>query len=166
MRKQYLLWWGLLAFFGVACLTQICSSGEKKSPAVIRADDLCNGKYVIVGRLGKEYGRVSKVRGVWEYSKGDLPKPTGLVLRITHVDGKRLAREKQVVVDGLYIEHLDEKQQTKESRKAGHVVEGDVIESGGYPRGESLPEVREMLGLRPVQPAYGFAFHSFLYFID
>lgn len=166
MRKQRLLCWSVLAFLGAACLTQIGSSDERKSLTVIRADDLCNGKYVIVGRLGKEYGRVSKVRGVWEHSEGGLPKPTGLLLRITHVDGKKLAREKQLVVDGLYIEHLNQKQQMEESRKAGQVVEGNVIESGGYPKGEILPQVRKLLGLPLVQPAYGFAFHSFLYFID
>ena len=164
MRNSILFRWLAIGVLGTACIVQVCSSGEKQTPSVIRAEDLCNGNYVIIGRLGKPYGEISKVRAVWE-SPAHAPKPTGLSLRITHIDGKKLADAQQIVVDGRYVESRKEDHKTRPARKTGQVVEGRVFESGGFPR-DYPNNVREALGLPPVQPAYGFAFNSFLHFID
>jgi hypothetical protein len=156
--------WLAIGILGTVCMVQMCSSGEKQQPTAIRAEDLCNGKYVIIGRLGKPYGEISKVRAVWE-SRAEAPKPTGPSLRITHIDGKKLADDQQIVVDGRYVELRKEDHKTRPVRNTGQVVEGRVFESGGFPR-DYPNNVREALGLPPVQPAYGFAFNSFLHFID
>ena len=158
------LCWIAFSIFGVACLAQVCSSDERKLPTTARAEDLCNGNCIILGRLGKPYGKISKVRAIWE--AGDLSKPSPPRLRITHIDGRRLADSQQILVNGIDVKWLREKPDSKETRRIGHVVEGRAYESGGYPGSEWPPQVRETLGLPPVQPLYGFAFHSFLYFID
>lgn len=165
MWNSRFLRWTLLGVLGVVWVAQVCSSGEKKSPLTrIKAEDLCNGDCQIVGRLGKPYGEISKVRGVWE--TGDLSKPSPPSLRLTHIDGKQLAKDQQIVVEGIYVEWPKGKLGAEETREIGQVVEGRVFESGGYPRHEEPSKVREIRGLAPVQPLYGFAFHSFLYFIN
>jgi hypothetical protein len=167
MWKSYLLCCVVLSSLAFACAPQVRSADEKKAPATVRADDLCNGTCVIVGRLGKPYGEVSKVRAVWEVEKAP-EKPKGPSLRITHIDGKKLDSDHQVVVeDLLYVKWCKKDREMSWDRiHDGQVVEGRVFESGGYLPSEYPLPVQEILGMPPVQSPYGFAFRSFLYFID
>lgn len=156
----------VLGIIGVTCLASVCSSGEKKSAAVrILAEDLCNGKYEIIGRLRKPYGEISKVRAVWEDNKEFAGKGTEHFLRITHLDGVRLKADQQIVINDHYVEMLRATMQGKGHPPfAGEVVEGRVFESGGYIR---YPDkVDEILGKLPAQDPYGFRFYSFVYFLD
>jgi hypothetical protein len=170
MRNSYLLCCIVLGALAIACAARVGSSDEKKTPATVRAEDLCNGNCIIVGRLGKPYGEVSKVRGIWELDKKDPPKPEGPWLRITHIDGKKLADDQQIVVNRGFVKSLKGNRGMEEYPPGGQVIEGRVYEFGGYPE-EWPPKIREALGLphfpavQP-RPEMGFFFHSFLYFID
>ena len=54
----------------IALMADVCLAEDKKGPtvktAMVRAEDLSSGKYQIEGRLGKPYGTILKIRGVWE----------------------------------------------------------------------------------------------------
>lgn len=158
---------GLLGGLALACLAPVCFPGEKKSPAIrINAEDLCSGKYEIVGRLGKPYGEISKVRAVWEENKAYTGKDIAYCLRITQVDEVELRPDRQIVIPRPCVRRLEAIMQGKGHPPFhGEVVEGRVFESGGYVR---YPDkVIEILGgPRSQDPHFGFEFYSFLYLID
>jgi hypothetical protein len=169
MWKSYLLGCVVLGGLALVSVTQGVPSDEKQAPANVRAEDLCNGNCVILGRLGKPYGQISRIRAVWEYGERALEKPEGRHLRVTHLDGKKLADDRQIIFRGGFFKRLEGHRGTKEFTVDGQVFEGRVYESGGFP--DTLPpEVEKILNpeMQPYQPApwTGFAFHSFLYLID
>jgi hypothetical protein len=140
------------------------SSDAKNHPKPVLASDLCNGDYQIIGLLGKPYGEVSKIRAVWEKEKVRSKPTNDAILRITHIDGKRLEQNRQIVVYEPYINHI-KKPEDKPSLD-NHVYEGRVFESGGYPKNETSDDVEKILHLNTVQKIYGFAFHTYIYLID
>jgi hypothetical protein len=166
MWNWTLLGLALLGGLGVAGLASICSPGESKpAPVRIRAEDLCNGKCDIIGRLGKAYGEISTVRSVWVANEDYAGKGIKHFLRITHVDGLALRADQQIVIEDHYVTMLKAKMEGRAHPPvAGEVVEGRVFESGGYIRYPA--EVRKILGELPVQDVYGFRFYSFVYFVD
>ena len=88
MRSRYWLGWTALGIVGVVCVAAVCSSDEKKPAATVRVDDLWNGRCIIVGRLEKPYGEVSKLRRLGTPGGGGTAsKDPQLLLRITHLDG-------------------------------------------------------------------------------
>jgi hypothetical protein len=154
-------------------------SGLTLKVVKIKAEDLANGKYEIEGRLGKPYGTVLDIRGVWEggeYDRGKLlvgEKPCSL--RITEVDGTKLPPKRQIVIDGNLVKWLKRRPENEwcpgEGRPdkgkepvSGQRVAGRVYESGAYVR---HPEpVDTLLNGPPPQDWFRFRFYSFVYFID
>lgn len=143
----------------------LVSGQDDAKRKTVSAEALCRGDYEIIGLLGKSYGQISQVRAVWDRERGDTPKPPGLVFRITHVDGKELAKEKQIEVSDRFVRNWSEPRGDK-PHEPGDVFEGRVYESGGYVRPPA--KVREILrGSTPVvADAFGFQFYSFVYCID
>lgn len=144
--------------FGISRVS--AQDGSKKA---ISAEALSRGDFEIIGRLGKPYGEISQVRAVWEREYGNTPKPPGLVFRVTHVDGRELAKEKQIEVLGLFMGSWIEPGGGKPI-EPGDVFEGRVYESGGYVRAPA--KVDEMRGEPKVADPFGFKFYSFVYYID
>jgi hypothetical protein len=131
----------------------------------LKASDLVGGKCQIDGMLGKPYGSIMKFTGVWEGS--DRGKVFGneepFSLRITEVDGKKLAREHQVVTIHKCVRWLKNDPPFPHPLQ-GEKVEGRVYESGGY---VIHPwDVERALDTPIADDAYDFEFYSFLYFID
>jgi hypothetical protein len=168
MRNLHWLGWTTLIVLGIACASQVCSSDEKKPLATVQAEDLCNGNCRIIGRLGKPYGEISRVRGVWEYGK-NLPKPEGPSLRITHIDGKELAADRHIIFRHGFVKSMTGNRKANVLPRSGEVLDGKVYEAGGYPEDCPPPVVGPPGGPHAIvqpPPWAGFAFHSFLYFLD
>jgi hypothetical protein len=150
----------------VVAMDESRSVNEGKRPlSTVNAEDLSSGRCRIIGLLGKPYGSVMSISGVWEgWEFGSSKLPVGekpFSLCITEVDGRKLASERQIVIDAAFIKWL---------RKGvgiplrGERIEGRVYESGGYVR---HPEaVDKILGVPVSQDYFRFRFYSFLYFID
>jgi hypothetical protein len=154
----------ICTILGVVCIVYASTTEEKQSPipTKINAEDLCNKKYVIVGRLGKTYGEISTVHGTWV--SGDISKPEGPQLQITNIDGVKVDADYPILIKHKFIRLLQEKKNNVEPHRQGEVYDGRVYESGGY---ISTPmKVDEILRKQPVQDPYGFVFCSFLYLID
>lgn len=145
----------------------LAAQGQPRPIGMVKAEDLCEGKCEIVGLLGKPYGAISKIRGVWEgWEYGWWKVPPGekqFSLRVTEIDGETLPPEKQIVIHFKYVKWLrDRTLATKPVR--GEQVEGRVYESGGYVRHPG--EVLDILGEKPRQDFFDFRFYSFLHFVD
>jgi hypothetical protein len=154
---------------GLACLASVSLSDEKgQLPVRIKAEDLCSGKYEILGRLGKPYGEISNVRAVWEISGTPKKKGFKRSLRITHIDGVALKPDEQVVIASYFVRDAL-MQGTAPRRFDGEVVDGKVVdgrayEDGGYVR---YPEkVNEILGIPQAADPLSFQYYSFLNFIN
>ena len=163
----------------IALMADVCLAEDKKGPtvktAMVRAEDLSSGKYQIEGRLGKPYGTILKIRGVWEGGRYEHPKVSPFSLRITEIDGKKLPPERQIVIDGNLVKWLKRRPEKEwhpgeggpdkgKEPVSGEKVAGRVYESGGYVR---HPEpVDELLNGPPRQDWFRFWFYSFVYFID
>lgn len=146
------------------CIPQLTSGEEPAQPKEILAKDLHNGKVQIVGLLGKPYGEILHIRGVWEAPKKKVPgKDEYPVLRITHVDGKSLADAHQLLISGKYVQRLQYEENSRPWQPSD-VYEGNVYESGGYIR--EPEEVSRTLGKPLSADIYGFKFYTFLYLID
>jgi hypothetical protein len=189
MRSSYWVVRIALSILGIACLSGVScsekdrpltpvsrdevSSHEKKPLATVRAVDLSDGSCRIVGRLGKQYGEISRIRGVWTYV--EIAKPEGPSLRITHIDGKEFASDQQILVWHGFVIWVGDKRKEEPGPhglpwpRDGQILEGRVYEAGGYPN-EPPPAVEGILHPHqpPAQrpPSAGFAFHSFIYVID
>jgi hypothetical protein len=154
----------------ICCLVMVMNGTRpveegKRSVSTVNAEELSSGKCRIIGLLGKPYGSIVSVKGVWEGWEFDVFKlPVGekpFSLRITELDGKRLAPKRQIVIDAAYVKWLRPRPGTP---LRGERVEGRVYESGGYVR---HPEaVNKILGVPESQDYFRFCFYSFLYFID
>lgn len=153
----------LMLGLGVVALPQLSSGEEPTKPKQVFAKDLDDGSIQIIGLLGKPYGEIIQIRGVWEAPtkrnfKNDYPN-----LRITHLDGERLDHDHEVLISAMYVHRLEFDQDAK-PWQPGDVYEGRVFESGAYIRNPG--KVDEILGKLPAADIYGFKFYSFLYLID
>ncbi len=160
---------GLFAVFGIACWIYAAGANEKQQPIKINAEDLCSGKYVIIGRLGKPYGEISKYAHVWKIN--DMSKAANYSLHVIEIDGAAVDKDCPIVfsqfdVKRLKKDHHIAPKQGKDQHtapKQGDVYEGRVYETCGYDR---QPEkVDAILGVQPYQYR-GFGFCSFLHIID
>ena len=93
--KQPLVWLAILLIVLVVLHLNnrlvhdaIADSGNTAGapPQRIAAKDICDGRYEIIGLLGKPYGSISRIGGVWEGER--IAKVSELSLRITEIDGK------------------------------------------------------------------------------
>ena len=173
MRSGRTLFLGLLTTLGVGCLIYAADPNmkqEKQLPVKINAADLCNGKCVIIGLLRKPYGEIVRIRGVWDGV--DDSKAENPLLRITHINGKRVADNHPIIINQMFVEWLRDRPDFRQGKttpiggkpRQGDVYEGRAYESGGYTREPG--KVNEIFHKPLVQDPYGFAFYSFLYLID
>jgi hypothetical protein len=173
MRTLKLVSLGLIVVFGIGCLIYAADPStkrEKRLPVTISAEDLCNGKCVIIGRLGKPYGEIVKMRGVWDGTDGS--KAEYPLFRVTHVDGKKVADNHPIVINQMFVERLRDRPDLRQDKtnatggrpRQGDVYEGRAYESGGYIR--EPRKINEIFHKPGAQDPYGFAFYSFLYLID
>ncbi len=180
---------GLFAVLGIGCLVYAADPGkknEKQPPIKVRAEDLCNGKCVIIGRLGKPYGETTKIRAIW---KGRSNDGMWELLHVTHIDGRVVAKENSItfvsrdVSQIVTMRHGRMPDTTSNESivptirtvgqsayqpappKEGTVYEGRVYESGGYPDDERPTEVKKILDL-PVTQHSTYGFRSQLHLID
>jgi hypothetical protein len=144
---------------------------EKPPKVQIGAKALCDGDCEIVGLLGKPYGTVIRVRGVWTGRTYGNSKQGPFALRITEIDGETLPPERQTVIDWNYVkwvrrggQELGETARRGEEPKSGDILEAPVYESGGYVR--CPEEANKILGQGEAQSFFRFRFYSFLYVID
>jgi hypothetical protein len=153
---------GLFAVLGIGCLIYAADPNEKQgkqAPAKISAEDLCVGKCIIIGRLGKPYGEISRIRAVWKAN--DQFKGESFFLRVVEIDGKTVAEEHPIEISEFDVKWLKKDHGNPPKQRGAY--EGRVYESGGYDR---QPEkVDAILGIQPYQYR-GFGFCSFLHFID
>lgn len=148
----------------IALMADACLAEEKKGPTIkVKAEDLYSGKCQIEGLLGKPYGDILEVRGVWEGGEYNSTKEGPFSLRITEIDGKKLAPNRQIVIDANYVKWLRDRKGARDPVR-GEKVTGRVYESGGYVR---HPEaVDKIFGIGSIQSYFRFGFYSFVYFID
>jgi hypothetical protein len=156
--------WGLLVI-PMGCLFYAAEPSEKQerpTPVKINAKDLCDGKYVIIGLLGKPYGEISIIRGVWS---GVIENTLEgyRTFQITHIDGKPIDSEHPMIISESFVERLGKDKET--SPKQGETYEGRVYEGGGYRYGrpaEALRILKEPVTDFPMD----YKFESFLFFLD
>ena len=180
---------GLFALLGIGCLVYAADPGgnrEKQPPVKVNAEDLCNGKCVIIGRLGRPYGETVKVRAVW---KGRSNDGMWEVLHVTHINGREVAKGNPITFVGKDVSQIvtmrggrmpttgSDESSVPTIRTVGQssyqpappmegtVYEGRVYESGGYPDDERPTAVRKILDL-PITRHSTYGFRSRLYLID
>jgi hypothetical protein len=161
---------GLLAVFGIGCLLYAANPAEKErqGPVRINAEDLCHGEYVIIGRLGKQYGEIVKIRGIWKGSDGFYD-----LFHITHIEGKEVADTNPLTFISANVRQLRKSKDGYTVRatrdfpipKEGTVYEGRVYESGGYPYDVQPPAAETILNL-PITQHLTYGFRSRLFLID
>ena len=105
MRKVTLVWLDCVECSRIDVCRRFALPTKRNCPPAVRAEELCNGNCIILGRLGKPYGEITKIRAVGNMEK-NLAKPEGPSLRITHIDGKKLADDQQIIVEDDFIERL------------------------------------------------------------
>ena len=168
MQSGKILFLGLVTTLGVGCLIYAADPStkqEKQPPVKINAADLCSGKYVIIGQLGKPYGEITRIRAIWKGNDGFYD-----LLRVTHINGKEVAKESPITFISADVRRLRKSKDGYSIRvtrvdpipKEGAVYEGRVHESGGY---DEQPEEVEGIFV-PLSQHLAFSFRSWLFLID
>jgi len=171
MRSGKTLLLGLCTTFGIGCLIYAADPNakhQKQAPVKINAEDLCSGRYVIVGRLGRPYGHIVKIRAVW--TRSDDFRDLNDRLRVTHIDGREVGKQAPIVFVSPDVRRLrksNDGYRILATRidlipKEGTVYEGRVYESGGY---DVQPEEVEKIFV-PLSQHLAFGFRSWLFLID
>ncbi len=150
----------------------------------IKAEDLQNGKYQVIGLLGKPYGEESVIEGVWnrepEIDKfGKKKKYRQFFFEVTAIDGRPLGNKNIIqfqdgsvfVLKKSSLMNSDAIVLMEYAPRVGKSVSIRAFESGGYSNFViRYPEwVHKLLDDRqevqdPLRKE--FRFHSFLYLVD
>jgi hypothetical protein len=154
----------LLAILAIVCMVHAGDPGAKRptEPIKINAEDLCSGKYVIIGRLGKPCGELSNIRGVWS-GRDESTKEGWRSLRITHIDDKEIVGNHQVVISEKYVQPTSHSKKNWPPQQGKY--EGRVYERCGYLFGKPA-EVERILDEPSVQTSQTYSFESYLYLVD
>jgi hypothetical protein len=129
---------------------------EKQTPVKINVEDLCSGKYVIIGRLRKPCGDIVKISGVWS-EQDETTKPGWRLLQITHIDGKEI---RPMTISERFVQPGTRSVKWP-PQQGSH--EGRVYERCGYIFGEPA-KVKSSRHGPDFQHHY--RFESYLYLID
>jgi hypothetical protein len=163
MRSGRLIFGGAILVFTLVYML-FAGDSSKKSPektTKLNVQEICDGKYVIIGILGKPCGELSKIRGVW--SKQTDAKAGLCLLEITHIDGQELDDKHRIVISEAFTQCVGKKQ--KWPPKTGDTYEGRVYEGCGFLYGKPK-EVERILDEPSIQTWVTYRFESYLYLVD
>jgi hypothetical protein len=135
---------------------------EKRSPIKIHVEDLCNGKYEIIGKLGKSCGEVLRIRGIWS-ARDNSTKEGFRTLRITHIDGKKLTDIQPIVISEANVQPAKSRKDNWPPKEG--IYEGRVYERCGYLFGQPQ-KVERILNEPTIQTSHTYGFECYLYLID
>lgn len=109
-------------------------SGEEQPKArTISADDLSSGKIVVIGRLGLPLRQMMTIRGTWDYPEqvpGRVLKIHELRFRVSHVDGKKLAKPLDFDKDLVQVTKIGDRNSLQPSQ--GEEWEFRGFETGSF----------------------------------
>jgi hypothetical protein len=152
-------------FVSLSACTSSVEEGSKM-PKRVSASSLMSGECEIIGRLGKPYGEIAAIRGVWKENPPETVKELGMYsLIITTVDGRKLGPSDEVDIPGMFVDFLSDSERPAEIQD-GDVYDGAVFESGKYVRAPQAAYA--LLGDgngEQVADNYDFRFYSFVYLI-
>lgn len=133
---------------------------EKVVP--VSADDLDSGTMVVIGRLGRPLNTMLTIRGVWDWSR--MPKDSGLVFRVTHVNGEALDEPVIFHQTLVHVRHRGDKLENDPVSSIAQSWEIRAYETGGF-SGNPAEYQMELSGLPYVEaePAWSRNFQTELH---